>query len=150
MKEIYTEIEINASPEQVWNLLTDFSHLPDWNPFIRRASGVVKQGEKLEVRLQPPGGSGMTIKPTLTKVEPNQELRWLGHLFIPGLFDGEHIFSLEPGGAGRVKLVHREEFRGVLAGLILRLVGENTRRGFEAMNQALKQEAESNRSQPDL
>jgi hypothetical protein len=109
---------------------------------MQRASGVLKQGEKIEVRLQPPDGSGMTIKPTLLKVEPQQELRWLGHLLFPGLFDGEHIFSLEPLAENRVKLVHREEFRGVLVGLILRMVGENTKRGFEAMNQALKTEAE--------
>jgi hypothetical protein len=66
----------------------------------------------------------------------------LGHLLIPGLFDGEHIFVLEPIEHNRVKFVHREEFRGVLVGLILRMVGESTRRGFEAMNQALKIEAE--------
>lgn len=142
MKELYTEIEIDASPEQVWRLLTDFSRLPAWNPFMQYASGLVKQGEKIEVRLQPPDGSGMTIKPRLIKVEPQRELRWIGHLLMPGLFDGEHIFSLEPVGDNRVKLVHREEFRGVLVGLILRLIGENTRRGFEAMNQALKAQAE--------
>jgi hypothetical protein len=147
MKELYTEIEIEASPEQVWSLLTDFSHLPEWNPFMQRASGLVKQGEKIEVRLQPPDGPGMTIKPTLIKVEPQRELRWLGHLLVPGLFDGEHIFSLEPVADNRVKLVQREEFRGVLVGLMLRWVGENTRRGFEAMNQALKTEAEKQPSE---
>ena len=145
MKELYTEIE--ASPEQVWSLLTDFSHLPEWNPFMQRASGLVKQGEKIEVRLQPPDGPGMTIKPTLIKVEPQRELRRLGHLLVPGLFDGEHIFSLEPVADNRVKLVQREEFRGVLVGLMLRWVGENTQRGFEAMNQALKTEAEKQHSQ---
>ena len=142
MKELYTEIEIDASLEQVWNILTDFSRLPEWNPFMQRASGVVKPGEKIEVLLQPPDGMGMTIKPTLLKVEPQRELRWLGHLLIPGLFDGEHIFSLEPVGDNQVKLVHREKFRGVLVGVILRMVGNNTRRGFEAMNEALKAEAE--------
>ena len=142
MKELHTEIEINASPEQVWQLLTDFSRLPEWNPFIQRASGNLNPGEKIEVRLQPPDATGMTIKPTITRVEPQRELRWLGHLLFPGLFDGEHIFTLEPVANNRVKLIHREEFRGLLAGLILRMVGENTRRGFEAMNQALKIEAE--------
>ena len=142
MKELYTEIEIDASPEHVWNILTDFTRLPEWNPFMQRASGNLKQGEKLEVWLQPPDGSGMTIKPTVLKVEPQRELRWLGHLLFPGLFDGEHVFILEPVEVNRVKLVHREEFRGVLVGLVLRMIGENTRRGFEAMNQALKTEAE--------
>jgi len=142
MPELYTEIQINASPERVWRLLTDFPRLPDWNPFMRRASGQLQTGQKIEVHLQPPGGSGMTFKPTLLNVEPNRELRWLGHLWVPGLFDGEHIFTIEPLDSNRVRFVQREEFRGILVSLLLRLIGQNTRRGFEAMNQALKIEAE--------
>ena len=34
--ELNSEIEINASPETVWKLLTDTSRFPEWNPFIRR------------------------------------------------------------------------------------------------------------------
>jgi hypothetical protein len=143
MRELYTEIEIAAPAEKVWKLLIDFPGMAEWNPFIPNASGVVKEGEKIKVQLQPPDGSGMTISPRLLKVDPNRELRWLGHLLIPGLFDGEHIFTLEPLAGERVKLVHREEFRGILVGIVLGMVGENTRRGFEAMNQALKARVEN-------
>jgi uncharacterized protein YndB with AHSA1/START domain len=34
MKEIYTEIEINASAEEVWHVLTDFGAYPEWNLFL--------------------------------------------------------------------------------------------------------------------
>lgn len=142
MRELYTEIEINASLEKVWQILTDFPSYPQWNPFIQYAGGEIKAGETIEVKLHPPDGTAMTIKPQLRKVEPQKELRWLGHLLMPGIFDGEHIFHIEAQGDNRVKFIHREEFRGVLVGLILRLVGENTQRGFEAMNQALKSKAE--------
>jgi hypothetical protein len=139
---MYTEIEINASPERVWTLLTDFARYPAWNPFIPYANGAAARGERIEVSLQSPGGAKATFRPTLLKVEPNRELRWLGHLFVPGVFDGEHIFVIEPSGPNRVRFIQREEFRGLLAPLLLPLIGKNTRRGFEAMNQALKAEAE--------
>jgi hypothetical protein len=142
MKELHSQIEINASAEQVWGLLTDFSRLPEWNPFMQHAGGQVKQGEKIEVYLQLPSGPGMNIKPTLLTVEPNRELRWLGHMFVPGLFDGEHIFVIEPLAEDRVRFIQREKFRGVLSSLLLSMIGENTQRGFEAMNQSLKAEAE--------
>ena len=142
MKELYSEIEIEATDEHVWQILTNFTDFPQWNPFLRRASGEIEVGAKLEVELQPPDGVGMTIKPTLLKVEPNRELRWLGHLIMPGLFDGEHIFTVEPVDSNRVKFIQREEFRGILAALMLRFIGENTQNGFKAMNQALKDEAE--------
>ena len=57
--ELNTEIEINASSEAVWNLLTDTSRFPEWNPFIRRVQGELKAGQKLAVFIQPSGARGM-------------------------------------------------------------------------------------------
>ena len=57
MKELRTEIEIQASAERVWQLLTDFPSFPQWNPFIRKASGNIRVGERLEVNIQPSGAS---------------------------------------------------------------------------------------------
>ena len=142
MKELCTEIEIQATAERVWQLLTDFASFPQWNPFIRRANGDARAGARLNVHIQPSGASGMTFQPTVLKAEPNRELRWLGRLVIPGLFDGEHIFTIEPVGEGRVRFTQREIFTGLLVPLLARGLDTNTRRGFEEMNQALKARAE--------
>jgi hypothetical protein len=64
-------------------------------------------------------------------------------LGIPGIFDGEHRFSIEPIGPDRVRFVQAERFSGVLTPVILRFIGESTREGFAAMNQALKTRAEA-------
>ena len=143
MKELHSQIEIEAPAERVWRLLTDFASYPEWNPFIRRISGEPNAGERLEVRIEPPGARGMTFKPTVLNAEPNRELRWLGHLLVPGLFDGEHSFTIQPLGEGRVLFVQREEFRGLLVPLLARSLDNGTRRGFEEMNRALKERAES-------
>jgi len=142
MKELRSETEIQASAERVWKLLTDFASFPQWNPFIRKASGNLRVGERLEVNIQPSGASGMTFRPTVLKAEPNRELRWLGHLLISGLFDGEHSFTIEPLGEGRVRFTQREVFTGLLVPLFARGLDTDTRRGFEEMNQALKSKAE--------
>jgi uncharacterized protein YndB with AHSA1/START domain len=39
MKEIRTEIEIEASAERVWQIITYFATFSEWNTFIRRTSG---------------------------------------------------------------------------------------------------------------
>jgi hypothetical protein len=142
MKELRTEIEIQASAERVWQLLTDFPSFPQWNPFIRKASGDIRVGERLEVKLQPSGASAMTFRPTVLTAEPNREFRWLGHLLISGLFDGEHIFTIEPLGEGRVRFTQREVFTGLLVPLFARGLDTDTRRGFDEMNQALRARAE--------
>ena len=142
MKELRSEIEIHTPAERVWRLLTDFAGFPQWNPFIRRARGNVLAGEQLDVYLQPSGARGMSFRPTVLKAEPNRELRWIGHLLIPGLFDGEHIFTIEPRGTDRVLFVQREIFTGLLVPLFARGLDSDTRRGFEEMNLALKIRAE--------
>ena len=124
--------------ELVWDALTALDSFHEWNPFMREASGVVAVGEKLKVYLKPPGGMGMTFKPRVVKVEPNREFRWLGHLVIPGFFDGEHIFEIEPDGDAGCRFVQREEFRGLLVPLMLLMIRKSTERRFNEMNQALK------------
>lgn len=146
MKELHSEIEIQASDERVWKLLTDFASFPKWNPFIRKVSGEVKQGERLKVHIQSSDGGNMRFQPTIFKVEPNRELRWLGHFLLPGLFDGEHIFLIEPLGENRVRFVHREIFKGKLVPLFASQLDKDTKRGFEEMNQALKVQAEQKNS----
>lgn len=141
-RQIRTEIIIDAPPRRVWDVLTDFSAYPDWNPFIRRIAGEVKEGARLEVELRPPGSRATTIRPTVKAAATERELRWLGSLGVPGLFDGEHAFHLEPIGGQRTRLVHEETFSGLLAPAVLRLIGAQTRQGFMAMNEALKNRAE--------
>lgn len=146
MKELRTEIDIAATPEAVWSVLTDFEAFPHWNPFIREASGERKVGEKLRIRVAPSGGKGMVFTPTVLACEPNRELRWLGRLPIPGLFEGEHSFTLEPIDGARTRLTQREVFTGILVPLLAQSLDGGTKRGFEAMNLALKERAEKKMS----
>ena len=142
MKELRTEIEINAPADTVWASLTDLSQFAAWNPFMPQAEGEIREGARLKVRIAPPGGKAMTFKPTVTRVEPGRAFRWLGHLLLPGLFDGEHIYEIVPLAEGGVRFVQREVFRGVLVSLLWKSLETNTRQGFEAMNAALKKRAE--------
>ena len=76
------------------------------------------------------------------RIEAEQELSWLGRLFIPGLFDGQHSFELELRPGGGTRFTQSEHFRGVLVPLMGRLLSD-TGKGFEAMNEALRDRAEA-------
>lgn len=142
MKTVESAITIRGTPEQVWSVLTNFTEYSEWNPFIREASGEAKRGARLRVRIHPPDGSPMTFRPTVQEASPARELRWLGHLWLPGLFDGEHVFYIEPADPGHTCFRQSEQFRGVLVRLFPATVFERTQRGFEAMNRALKERVE--------
>jgi hypothetical protein len=47
--ELYSQIEIRASPERIWEILSDFLNYPDWNPFIRNIQGKAVVGERITV-----------------------------------------------------------------------------------------------------
>ncbi len=141
-KEIKTEITINASPVKVWKLLTEFDNYSNWNPFIKSINGEVKVGNKITARIEPPGASGMTFKPIVQTFVPNKELSWLGTLLFKGLFDGEHKFELVDNKNQTTKFIQSEKFNGLLVPLFAKQLDNNTKKGFEQMNQKLKELAE--------
>jgi hypothetical protein len=146
-KQLRSEIDINATAEGVWEVLTDFADYPQWNPFLVEASGKPVQGERLTIRMQPQGGRAMTFRPVVREATVGRQLRWLGHLILPGIFDGEHSFVIEPLGDGRVRLIQQEEYRGLLVPLLARSLDRRTLPAFERMNQALKQQAEQRQAE---
>jgi hypothetical protein len=141
-KEIKTEILINATPEKVWTILTNFDNYPNWNPFIKSIKGEVKVGKKITVRIEPPNAKGMTFKPRVLVFIANKELRWLGHLLFAGLFDGEHKFELVDNGNGTTTFIQSEKFKGILEPLFKKTININTKNGFALMNEKLKERAE--------
>ncbi len=142
MKTIETSIDIDAPPARVWSILMDFDAYPDWNPFITRIEGEQREGGKLRADLTPAGGKTTTFKPTVQVFEDGRELTWLGRLLIPGIFDGRHTLRVQPRDDAST-FIQREQFAGLISGLLLRFIGENTEQGFKDMNAALKERAEA-------
>lgn len=141
MRRVQPEIIIDATPEQVWAVLTDFAAYPDWSTLISQISGPLEVGRRLTVRLQPPSGRGITFKPTVQAADPGRHFGWLGRLIMPGVFDGAHEFVLTPAAGGRTHLLQRETFTGVLVALLGGTL-DQTSIGFDQFNQALKARAE--------
>ena len=139
-KEIHTEVIINSPASRVWQVLIDFEAYPQWNPFIRKLTGVARPGNQLTIQMHS-GNRTITFRPTVLAVQPDRELRWLGHLFIPGLFDGEHSFNIEPFGENQICMIQHEKFNGLLVPFSGALL-DDTKRSFNAMNQELKERSE--------
>lgn len=142
MRLIQTDIRIAAPRETVWDVLLGFADYPRWNPFIRQILGEPRAGARLALSIQTPGGRRMTFRPTVTLFEPGRELRWVGRLGVPGVFDGEHRFLVERISDDAARLVHEERFNGALVPFVWARLAPRTLRGFEQMNAALKQVAE--------
>ena len=142
MIELSVANDIDASPEAIWHALTDLSRYGEWNPFIREASGTPAVGAKLRVRVRSSLPFPLVFRPTVLVCDENRELSWRGHFVVPWLATGEHTFRLEPAGEGRPRFVQHEVFTGLLPPVVSRLLEREVRRGFDAMNRALKARVE--------
>lgn len=135
---IAADIGIEATPEEVWSVLVDFEKYGEWNPFITSVSGRLKLNSRMHVYLRPPGADGMGFRPRIIQLRPPNSLVWLGHWWLPGLFDGEHRFTLEPLAGGGVHFKQEEFFRGLLVPARRGLL-EKVEEGFRQMDEALRQ-----------
>ena len=136
MNHLKTEIVLNASKEKIWNTLTDFDSYENWNPFIISSQGEAVVGQRLTNAMVNKGKTTV-FKPVVTKAVPFEEFEWLGSGLL-GMFKGRHYFILEDVGNNQTKLIHGEHFSGLLSGLIMNMIGEETLKNFQAMNKALK------------
>ena len=66
-KTLTASVHIDASPDQVWAVLSDFDRYPDWNPFIVSATGTLLPGARLALRMQPVGAPATTVRPRLVE-----------------------------------------------------------------------------------
>jgi hypothetical protein len=140
-RTVTTAVDIDRPATGVWAVLTDFAGYPQWNPQIRRAEGELVAGRRVKLRMHPPTGRPVTIRPRVILVTPRRELRLRGSL--PGIFSGEHWFTLEPTAAGRgTHVTQGEIYRGLIVPFIGRTVAAAVA-GFQAHNAALKQRAET-------
>lgn len=140
MKEIRTEIEIAAPAERVWEILSDFSHYPAWNPLVPEAAGELRVGARLKLRVV--AGREMHVTPEVLRHEPPRTLRWRGVMGHRVIFSGEHWFTIEPLSAQRVKFSQGEIYTGLLIPMFASTLEREARPAFEQMNRAIKERAE--------
>jgi hypothetical protein len=134
-RTIEHSIDIAASPDEVWRVLTATNEDAEWNPFMTSLTGDLSVGGRLAVTIRPRKKS-MTFKPTVVAVEDGRLIRWQGSLGVRGIFDGEHELLVEPTAEGTTRLTQRERFTGLLIPF-MRGTLRDTLSGFAAMNEAL-------------
>lgn len=142
MPSLYTEIEINASRQQVWQALIEKEQWLYWNTFLydRDASLPLVQGREIYLSLKrTPTEDETEFQPLVTLVQPGVCLKWSAK--IPGL-ENEHVFELQQVGVNRIKYVHRENFTGWLTRLFLPFIRRDEQQGLRRMAWELKQYVE--------
>ncbi len=142
MKVLHAAVEIDAPAETVWKVIADTARYPEWNPFVQRIEGDLREGGRVAVTIKAPGRKPVTFKARVHRLDPGRELRWRGRWFVPGVFDGEHALTVEPLADGRARFRTHEVVTGLLLPF-LRTAMRQSQDGFELLCVAVKKRAES-------
>ncbi|QKF59332.1 SRPBCC domain-containing protein [Aliarcobacter lanthieri] len=138
--EIKTYITIHSTPNKIWQELINFKEYKNWNPSIIDINGELYENKTLKIVVKIDEKT-MIFKPKILKYEENKELRWLGKIFLSGIFDGEHYFLIKDNNDGTTTFIQGEKFSGILIPFFGKTI-LNTKKGFEAMNEELKKRVE--------
>lgn len=134
--------DITANPDEVWEVLTDFTHYPAWTSYIQQISGHPEEGFRLRIVMGPPGRRPYNVLAPVLEATPGVRLAWA--VVVPGaswlhraVFHGTHELVLTALPNRSTRLAHREYFGGMLA-RFAKHGQRDAEEGFEAFNTALK------------
>jgi len=108
-ESVHHEININASPEEVWSVLMNINSYGVWNPVMTLLEGEVKEGNKVKYQFTQSIDRKYVIDAKVKKIIPNQLLNQGGGITLILSFD--HQYILQPAKNG-TKLTIHEEYRG--------------------------------------
>ena len=141
--ELTTFVDIRATPERVWQILADLPGYAEWNPFVTRAEGALVVGERLSVTVPPVNALlPSRLRPTVREVTPGRRLRLSSTVDRLGLLGVEHTITISDHDGG-VRVWQQDQFRGLLAPLLIRALNRRRMAAFTAANAALKDRAEA-------
>ncbi|WP_341368558.1 SRPBCC domain-containing protein [Yoonia sp. BS5-3] len=137
MKSYEIRIDIAATPQKLWQVLT--VQMPkDPQPFgILRFEGQIAPGARLKLWSEVAPNRAFVLR--VEHFDAQRQLVWRGGMPL-GLFTGLRRFTLTPHDNGCV-FEMRETFTGLMSGLITKSMPDLTP-SFEKFAQALKAKAE--------
>lgn len=142
MKEIKTEITINASKEEIWAVLSNIDNYGDWNGIITnvKSSLQVDRGFKFKIKV-----FGLSV-PMVAKVHRADENQYLGwgndyQSWIKVILAAHHYFEIIAISDSQCKFVHGEQFYGVVPFALwptIRMMAKS----YDTFNESLKSAVE--------
>lgn len=120
------EVEVEAPPARIWDLLVDVEGWPRWNPGLQFAvlRGDLAIGSRVDCRVD-----GMRIRSRVADLDP---LRVLGFSLATIGATGHARWELEGLAQGSTRVRLQEEWRGV----VVRLLAPTLRRTLEVSRSA--------------
>lgn len=140
---IQTEIDIAATPEKVWAVLSDVNAWHEWSPIINHSEGEVILGATLSITMigEKEYQDGPKYHPRITRVDAPYLFQWQAIMLLSGLMTNYKVFELQATPTG-TRLIHTESFQGMVVPIFRNSFDRNVPTMLNVMNEGLKEELE--------
>ncbi len=140
---VFTEIEINATPEEVWSVLTDWDKLKEWSSsFIGISTERLVKGEVFVSYFKSPlTGKAIELEHVCTDYEEGRKFGWSGKII--GKTQDHHIYSLEPSKNGTTIFRQEDGLHGPHSQFMNFLAEHHMVAMYNKFNRELKNRVES-------
>jgi carbon monoxide dehydrogenase subunit G len=138
MAEIHASVEINASLEEVWNIVSDLDNEPKFWKGTKEVRNITKEGNVVtrEVTIAFKDSKCMQTVTLYPKEKIHAE-------FTKGIINGTKTLALLPDGSKtRLEASWNIKLSGMM-GMFTGMVKKHVQSGTEQALQSIKQEAES-------
>ena len=108
-KDVYTELFIEAEPEEIWAVITDAEGYAGWNNVIVQAKGEYAQDAKIMNWVAEPGKKPAKISSKVEIYDEPYHLNQFGGYLGVITFDHHYILEKVEGGT---KVIQRENYTG--------------------------------------
>jgi len=135
-------VGIQTPPDVIWDLIYDLDGWKDWNPLYPEASGQIRIGAPLSLKLAVPGEAVREIQPTVLEWVPREQLHWRLKM-LGGLVNNTRYIEIEQLAPASCIVANGELFGGFLGQKVAARMGGKVFKGFEEMSLALKAAAEA-------
>jgi hypothetical protein len=136
------DLEVKAPAALVWEVITDFAHYRDWNPFVVECRSTLEPGEPIDMQVM------LTDKPqdvheVVVECVPGRRFAYRMKPIPLGALSSLRSHDIASRGAGSSTYRSHFELNGWLAPVVLALYRKNLERAFGSMSAAIQQRAEA-------
>ena len=135
-------LDIAASSETVWDVLTDLSSYGEWNPFVIEAASTLVVGEPIDMRVRVLSFMAQRQRETIDSHDPGRRYCYGLAKDRLGALYSHRCHEVAPTGPASCRYDSSFELAGWLSPLVSGLLGRSLRRGFGEMSAAVQIRAE--------
>ena len=136
-KSVHSIISINATPNQVWEVIINTSQYSEWNSVMNLLEGNIKERSLVKYRFTQENEKTYNISSKVKKIIPSSLLHQGGGPF--GIITFDHKYILEEKEGKTVLTIH-EDYHGVFVPF---WNPEPVQKSYDRLNKDIKSRVES-------